>query len=474
MPLAGPEIPASRRAFLLGALGSLAAIGVTASADSRGGHPVAVPKDPNTPAADRPNLLVILSDDHRWDHMSFHPQCPPFLTTPHLDELASQGAVMANAFVTTALCSPSRGSVLSGQYASRHGVINNMSAWNVATPTFFEPLQRAGYRTALIGKWHMPGALPDLRGLDMFITFTAEEGQGRYQDCPLLINGQLVDRPNRYLTTDLTDLAIEWIAQQPADQPWCLYLAHKAVHHPFTPPADLAGTYASVDLSHLPEESFSFLSMLDRNIWEGTQGRLHTLYREYCETLLGLDREIGRVTTFLDDSGQRGRTYVVYTSDNGYSWGEHVLTGKRWPYEENTRVPMIITGPGIPAANREELVLNVDIATTLTDWGVAGALAQSQGRSLAGLLNGSSLTWREDFLYEYFPDYPYQVPGLQAVRDAQWLYAEFDRGSRPQLYDVITDPRTQNDLAEAFPEHTAVLARRLSQLRSEVADGRVI
>lgn len=481
MPLAGPSIPASRRTFLIGALGGLGLLGM-ATRPGSGGQPLPLPVDPNAADAERPNLVVILSDDHRWDHMSFHAGAPPFLRTPALDRLAAEGTVGANAFVTTALCSPSRGTVLSGQYASRHGVVNNLSAWNPETETFFEPLQRAGYRTALIGKWHMPGALPDLRGLDLFVTFTAEEGQGQYEDCPLLVNGELVARPDTYLTTDLTDLAIEWIDSQPDGQPWCLYLAHKAVHHPFTPPADLAGTFADVSVANLPPESFAFMSLLDRNIWEGTQGRLDVLYRRYCETLLGLDREIGRLVDHLDTTGARERTYVVYTSDNGYSWGEHVLTGKRWPYEENTRVPLIITGPDVPAGQQvDELIINADFAPTLTEWGVSAPLPAAQGRSLVGLLNsgGASLggpvaQWRSDFLYEYFPDYPYQVPGLQAVRNESWLYAEFDRGHAPQLFDVAADPRTQNDLIAVDPTQAKLLAERLEQLRAEVAAGRVV
>ena len=481
MPLAGPSIPASRRTFLIGALGGLGLLGMAARPGG-GGRPLPLPLDPETPVADRPNLVVILSDDHRWDHMSFHPGAPPFLQTPSLDRLAAEGTVGANAFVTTALCSPSRGTVLSGQYASRHGVVNNLSAWNPQTETFFEPLQRAGYRTALIGKWHMPGALPDLRGLDLFVTFTAEEGQGQYEDCPLLVNGEMVERPNTYITTDLTDLAIEWIDAQPAGQPWCLYLAHKAVHHPFTPPADLAGTYANVSVENLPPESFAFMSLMDRNIWEGTQGRLDVLYRRYCETLLGLDREIGRLVDHIDATGARDNTYVIYSSDNGYSWGEHVLTGKRWPYEENTRVPLIVTGPGVPGGQQlNELIINADFAPTLTDWGSAAGLPAAQGRSLADLLTagGSATgttapTWRSDFLYEYFPDYPYQVPGLQAVRTDGWLYAEFDRGLAPQLYDVATDPRTQNDLIDVDPTRAAELASRLGQLRADVTAGRVV
>ena len=146
-------------------------------------------------------------------------------------------------------------------------------------------------------------------------------------------------------------------------------------------------------------------------------------------------------------------------------------------------MPLLITGPGIGAGQRvDELIINADFAPTLAEWGVAAPLPQAQGRSLAGLLgdaggvvaDSAPLPWRSDFLYEYFPDYPYQVPGLQAVRTDSWLYAEFDRGHRPQLFDVVADPRTQQDLIDDDPARAAQLAARLTQLRSEVAAGRVV
>jgi arylsulfatase A-like enzyme len=178
MPVAGPPSQPSRRAFLAGLAGAVGAVGLAACSEPTGGRPVAVPVTENGGSDEHPNLVVIVSDDHRWDHVSYYPDHPAFLSTPNIDRLADVGMVANNAFVTTALCSPSRGTFLSGQYASRHGVQNNLTAWNPDTETFFEPLMAAGYDCAFIGKWHMPGKLPDLRGVDTFITFTAEEGQG--------------------------------------------------------------------------------------------------------------------------------------------------------------------------------------------------------------------------------------------------------------------------------------------------------
>jgi arylsulfatase A-like enzyme len=255
----------------------------------------------------------------------------------------------------------------------------------------------------------------------------------------------MTERPGTYITDDLTDLALEWIENRPPGKPYALWLAHKAVHHRFIPPERFRGALADADLSDLPPESFAFLSLMDENIWEGTLGNLQTLYRRYNETLLGLDDQVGRVLDAVDLDD----TYVIYTSDNGYSWGEHVLTGKRWAYEENTRVPFVAAGPGIEPGTTDAMILNADVAPTLLDWAGVSALPQAQGRSVADVLAGGDEI-REEFMYEYFPDYPYHVPGMQAVRDDRWLYVEYERGRAPQLFDIVADPRPRTTSPQAI------------------------
>ena len=168
----------------------------------------------------------------------------PFLKTPHMDRIAAEGVLFENAFVTTSLCSPSRASFLTGQYASVHGVINNFSRWDEdRNITFLQHLKEAaGYDTAFIGKWHMPGGgLPRLPGVDLFVSFTKKDGQGDYYNCPIYKNGELVTGPrNPYITEDLTDYALEYISEE-RTKPFALYLSHKAVHHDWRPPRHLAG-----------------------------------------------------------------------------------------------------------------------------------------------------------------------------------------------------------------------------------------
>jgi N-acetylglucosamine-6-sulfatase len=158
-----------------------------------------------------PNIVFILSDNQRWDFMGCAGH--PFVETPNLDRLASEGILFSNAFVTTSLCSPSRASFLTGQYAHTHGVRDNVTPWNDDNQTFFELLREAGYESAFIGKWHMPGPLPRLRGVDLFVTFTIQKGQGRYFDCPLVVDG--VEKPSRkpYITEELTDYALDFVSK---------------------------------------------------------------------------------------------------------------------------------------------------------------------------------------------------------------------------------------------------------------------
>ena len=463
----------TRRQVLAGAAGAGATLGLAACGPTSGGQPIEVPVDATLATAhtDSPSFIVILSDDHRADHLELTGVAPG-LRTPNLDRIAAEGVRFTDSTVTTALCSPSRASFVTGEYASRHGVVNNMTDWNPDNPTFFESLAAAGYRCGYIGKWHMPGSLPDLRGVDTFITFTVDEGQGVYFDCPLVINGVDTPRPGTYVSTDLTDLALEWLAAGDPEQPTCLVLAHKAVHQPFLPPTDLAGVYDGVPLMPTPSEGFTWETLLERNVWEGTAGRLEDVYQRYCETLLGLDREIGRILDYVDASPRAQDTVVVYTSDNGYSWGEQTLTGKRWAYDVSADVPLLVRWPaGIPDPGTERAapVLNIDLAPSLLDMAGLSIPGTIQGRSWAPLLAADNAQWRSAVYYEYFADYPYQVPPNQAIRTSEWLYIEYDRGLPPELYARVDDSDQRNNLYGDPGTEVIVgeLSAALAQLRVE-------
>ena len=397
------------------------------------------------PPENRPNLIFILSDDHRWDHLSCVGH--PFIQTPALDRLAREGVLFKNAFVTTSLCSPSRASFLTGTYAHTHGVKNNLTPWHNDRATFLQLVKEQGYDTAFIGKWHMPGQLPKLRGVDLFVTFIIQGGQGRYWDCPLLVNGVPTPSTQAYITTELTDRAIRYVEKN-HQNPFCLVLSHKAAHHQFLPPPDLAHLYDDVELK-FPEEMDPWLLLSRGNLLYGCLGTRSQLYRNYCETLVAMDREIGRLLNRLDELKLSENTMVVYAGDNGYFWGEHNLVDKRYAYEESMRIPFIVRYPRLTVDTGrtiEEMVLNVDLAPSLLDAAGLAAPASMEGRSFMPLLRQQATHWRQSWLYEYFADYPYRVPAQTAVRTDTHKYIEFQNRRLPEIYDLRVDPKEQVNL----------------------------
>ena len=419
-----------------------------------------------------PNILFILSDNQRWDFMGCAGH--PFVRTPNMDRLASEGVLFSNAFVTTSLCSPSRASFLTGQYAHTHGVKNNTTPWNDGNITFLERLKANGYDTAFIGKWHMPGSLPDLRGVDLFVTFTIEKGQGRYFDCPLIVNG--TERPSRkpYLTEELTDTALDFITNS-RERPFCLYLSHKAVHHPWIPPSDLTGLYAN-ERPRFPRE-FDPLVLLTRgHLFEGYSiGPPEELYRNYARVVTALDSQIGRVLDKLDELGLSENTIVIFASDNGFFWGEHQLAGTgRWAYEESIRIPLIVRAPGRiqdPGRKASQMILNVDVAPTILEMVGLTPPESMEGKSFATILQSTNAPGREAWLYEYFSDFPYRVPTLHAVRTETHVYIEYEGRRKPELFDIASDPRQMKNLSET-PEGES-LASMLKKLLEDLRRGEV-
>ena len=414
--------------------------------------------------ADKPNIIFILTDDHRWDHLGCMGH--PFLQTPNLDRIANEGVIFENSFVTTSLCSPSRASFLTGQYAHRHGVVTNHTPWNNSNTTFMEYIKAAGYDTAFIGKWHMPGRdLPQLRGIDHFITFTKEGGQGVYYDCPLIIDGVETSRPGKYITDDLTDFALEYI-KRPRANPFCLYLSHKAVHFGFRPPKHLRGIYKGVDLQ-LPRESNIFNTYTNNHMFVGAPISMNMLYRNYCETIVSVDEQTGRLFSTMEVMGALDNTIIVYAGDNGHSWGEQGRYDKRHPYEESIRIPFMVRYPGEirqPGRRVSQMALNIDLAPTLLDMIGIPVPEEMQGISLVPALKNPEAEIRSNFLYEHFPVFPIPIPGMTAVRTDQYKYITYHNDVRPaELYNLRKDPGEKNNIIRK-PEFRALL----SELRAEL------
>jgi len=417
------------------------------------------------------NVVFILSDDHRYDFMGFHPYAPEWLETPNLDRMAREGMHLANAFVTTALCSPSRASILTGQYAHRHGVVDNNIDIPEGTRFFPEYLQDAGYATGFFGKWHMGHDTDEpRRGFDRWVSF---RGQGVYYDPVLNVDGHQ-SKHQGYTSDILTDYALEWLEEQhEAERLFFLYLSHKAVHAEFEPAERHRGHYAGEPLEYketmYPDaagsETWPEWVKAQRSSWHGVDymyhGRINfdDFYRQYAETLLGVDESVGRVLDFLEENGLAEHTLVIYMGDNGFSFGEHGLIDKRHAFEESMRVPMLAWAPGFirPGTVLEQNVLNLDIMPTVLD--VTGAKAPDDhvvdGMSFLPFLQGATVAnWRDEFLYEYYWEWNFpQTPTQFAIRTSRYKYV-FTHGVWDQdgLYDLQNDPQEQLNLIDS-PEH---------------------
>jgi arylsulfatase A-like enzyme len=401
----------------------------------------------------RPNILFILSDNFRWDCMGFMGH--PFIKTPGLDKLAGEGIVFENAFNTTSLCSPSRASILTGTYAHTHRVLNNHTPWTGQKPTFLEYLKKAGYDTAFIGKWHMPGeGLPDMPYLDLFVSYTYREGQGRYFNCPLIVNGSPEPSEKAYITEEMTRRAIEFIEQRSsgaegARRPFCIYLSHRTAHPPCHAPEGITGMYDEEKVS-LPKGVDSWLSRTNGNVFQGIMmGSYEDQYRKYCEVITAMDRDIRVLVDRVDELGLRDNTIIVYAGDNGMMWGEHRRHGIKYPNEESIRLALIVRCPWLvrdPGGRRSQMVLNIDFAPTFLD--VAGVAVPKgmEGQSLVPILEDRDAPGRRAWLLEYWKYFPENFPSYVGVRTDTHKYIEYEKTLEPELFDLTADPQERHNL----------------------------
>jgi len=418
---------------------------------------------PSTAQPDeQPNIIFILIDDQRYDFLSFLDHS--WIETPHIDALAKNSMYFDNAFVTTSLCSPSRASILTGQYMHAHQVKDNDTPLPAALPTFPKELQKAGYQTAFIGKWHMGGENDAPRpGFNHWVSF---KGQGPYFDPQLNVDGEAVKQAG-YTTDILTDYAVDFIKKN-EDQhtPYFLYLSHKAVHEPFSPAPRHAGKYEGLEVPRPETFANTEKNYAGKPLWVKRQRHSwHGAYRDYSiqnykdfdnffrlysEAMLAVDESVGKVVQTLQSLGELDNTVIIYFSDNGYMMGEHGLIDKRVMYEESIRVPCFVHWPAVVKApvRKEEMVLNIDIGPTVLE--LAGHLVPStmHGRSFARMLKGEFQIWREDFLYEYFMDpAAVQTPTIYGLRTEKYSYMTYDGvWDIYELYDLEKDPQQKNNL----------------------------
>jgi N-acetylglucosamine-6-sulfatase len=435
------------------------------------------------------NVVFVLSDDHRYDFMGFMPDAPEFLETPAMDRMAREGAHLENAFVSTSLCSPSRASILTGQYMHHHRVVDNQRPVPEGTTYFPQYLQRAGYSTAFIGKWHMGHDHDEPRpGFDHWVSF---RGQGTYFDPLLNINGQR-QQFQGYTTDILTDQALRWLREvrQP-NKPFFLYLGYKAVHYPFQPaprndgryadkPIDYPETMANTEQNYrtqphwVRERRYSIhgIDHMETGAFDKDPvPNFDKLYYNYAETVHGLDENLGRLLAYLDETGLSRNTLVLYMGDNGFELGEHGFYDKRDAFEESIRVPMLAYAPGMiqPGTKVIEMVQNIDVAATVLETcGVpAPDSAAMDGRSFLPLLLGNAIPWRNHILYEYHWEWNFPAtPTTYAIRTDRYKYVFYhgvwdDNG----FYDLETDPLERHNLI-----HVPSYQERIEAMQGQLFD----
>jgi len=409
-------------------------------------------------ANNKRNIIFVFIDDMRYDAMSYRGH--PVLQTPNIDRLARNGILFKNAFVTTSLCSPSRASILSGLYAHKHGVLDNSTMLPKGTPTFPIELQKSGYKTAFVGKWHMGGTSDQPRpGFDRWVSF---RGQGPYFNPLFNIDGKRVKREG--YTPDLTTEYSADFIKENKDRPFLLYMSHKAVHGMFEPAPRHKNRYQNIvvpkpkSMANTDENYKGKPEWVrkQRNSWHGVDGMYNRainfdkFYRDYCECVLGVDDSVGILLDTLEKEGLLEDTLIMFMGDNGFQFGEHGLIDKRTMYESSIRVPLIAHCPALAdgAQFKEELVLNIDIAPTIIETAQIPVPPSMQGRSFLSLIKGSPIEWRKEFLYEYFweRDYP-QTPTVLGLRTEKYSYMRYHGvWDLNELYDIENDPDQMNNL----------------------------
>ncbi|MBI5774476.1 MAG: sulfatase [Verrucomicrobia bacterium] len=435
-----------------------------------------------------PNILIILVDDMRWDDLGCAGH--PFSKTPNMDRIAKDGARFLNAFAVTPLCSPSRATLLTGLYPHTHGITDNTerSAQSHKLVTFPQSLQRAGYRTAFVGKWHMGNDDSRRPGFDHWVCL---KGQGSSFDSELNVNGASV-KTTGHVTDALSEQALAFL-KQPRAQPFLLYLAHKAVHpetaqradgslsdpnaSTFVPAKRHEQLYAGVKVPRRPsalvapqnkpalQRAIPGLPPLGPKTGSSDESILGRL-----RMLAGVDESLGALLRQLEQSGELDRTLVVVTSDHGYFYGEHGLSvERRLAYEEGIRIPLLMRLPGViaPRSEPKEMALTLDLAPTLLELAGATPLAKAEGRSLLPVLKGAVTDWQREFLIEHFSDkvFPRMANmGYQAVRNERWKLIHYtELPGMDELYDLAADPFELNNLI-ADPKAKAAREQMQSSL----------
>ncbi len=417
----------------------------------------------------RPNIVFLLTDDQRADTLGCMGN--KLIRTPNIDRLANCGVTFDNAFVTTAICMTSRASILTGQYAARHGIWDFRTSFTPEqlAATYPALLKAAGYHVGFIGKWGVGDPPRDAFNYDRMFP-----GQGNY----------LVKHDGRqiHLTRLMGDQAMEFISTAPADRPFALSISFKAPHvqdsvsvndQPFRYDPAHEPWYEEVTIpqpklaaSQYHDRLPDFLQNSEnRARWAARfwgPARYQECVKAYYRLITEVDDEVGRIVNELEKRNVADNTVIIFTSDHGFYLGEYGFAGKWFAHDVSIRVPLIVADPRLPAsragARLDAPVLNIDLAPTILALAGITAPERMQGSNLMPLVAGNKPPWRSEFFYEHHFAHP-RIPPSEAVRTPRWKYMRFT-DSQPlyeELYDLAADPLEEFNLA-GTPKHADTLA----------------
>lgn len=435
-------------------------------------------KKKSAAADSRPNILLLYADDQRNHTLGCAGH--PIVITPNLDHLASQGVRFENAFVSTSTCWVGRASLFTGCYERKHLYRVSPGPLNpgLCDSSYFAVLKRAGYRTGHLGKEHVSISAESAAAM-----WDVRQRIGRkpyFKEQP--------DGTKRHETQILGDWGINFLTEQPKDQPFCLQISFNATHAEdgdkrpgighFPWPKVTDGMYEDQEMPLPPlndpaiyEAQPDFLKKSinrQRYFWRwDTAEKYQTNMRAYFRMISGIDHVVGRLVAQLEEQGIADNTVIIYTADNGYYLGDRGFAGKWTHYEESLRVPLIVYDPRLPESKRgrvvPEMALNSDLASTMIELAGLTAPEAHTGRSLAPLIRGNEVSdWREDFLCEFLAT-PGTIPRWEGVRGSRMTYARYfvEGPEKPPyefLFDLENDPDQLTNLALG-DEHTAELSR---------------
>ena len=459
-------------------------------------------------AGPRPNIVFVLADDHAFEAISaYETYLKDFAKTPTIDRLAREGARFDNFVCCNSICSPSRASILTGQYSHQNGVRGLNGSINESSPHYPVELQKAGYQTWLVGKWHLRSKP---KGYDKYMVV---KGQGKYFN-PTFNGTEGTWKRRGYSTDVYTDIGMDWLKNRDRGKPFLLCLQFKAPHHDYghadrynelladvpipEPPSlyeDVRNSDSNLKRDFLRTTKFHMLHSGGKNgdgesyylrhlndvapntMWKhdakSDRDRIRVAYQhmihKYIRCSTGNDDNLKRVLDYLDTEGLTKDTIVIYTSDQGYWLGQHGFYDKRLILETSIRMPFVIRYPRLikPASVSDGLCLNLDIAPTLLELAGVAIPSAMQGRSMKPLLRGEVPTdWRKSQFYTYWSG-----PRHYGIRTNRYTYVEV-KGHPPELFDRQTDPQQFHNIA-GNPNNKTLIAKLQEELKRQIKEVKI-